>query len=355
MSEQKTIHRRRSKLDPYIELLGIKSDAEIAALAGVTPANVNAFRRRHGIPMATATEPATEPATKPATPSEVKEALPSLGEPLVMSEPEYRAAPGLNFSTLKHLATSPKAYKYNLDAPKTEPTAAQTLGTAIHMAVLEPEKFWNTYAIREKVDGRTKEGKEYNAKWEAENPGKVAIDQSTANTINAAVNAVADDLGARALADGFGVEVHYEVPIFWDDPLFGACKGRPDVIRWDGYKLTVLDLKTTSQRPDIHTAARLMGEWLVPLQLAFYARAALTKLGLPVDDFSIVDLKCTFVQTVGPFDAVTYTVSSPSKFTTLDMLEELGSLLSACQKTNVWLGLPTNVEIDVPAYYLRVK
>ena len=41
--------RRRSKLDPFISLLGKVSDAEIAHKAGVTPQNVRAFRRRHNI------------------------------------------------------------------------------------------------------------------------------------------------------------------------------------------------------------------------------------------------------------------------------------------------------------------
>jgi hypothetical protein len=41
--------RRRSKLDPFLSLLGKISDAEIATKAGVTPQNVRAFRRRHNI------------------------------------------------------------------------------------------------------------------------------------------------------------------------------------------------------------------------------------------------------------------------------------------------------------------
>lgn len=41
--------RRRSRLDPYLDLLGKLPDAEIAEKAGVTPENVRAFRGRHGI------------------------------------------------------------------------------------------------------------------------------------------------------------------------------------------------------------------------------------------------------------------------------------------------------------------
>ena len=42
--------RRRSKLDPFLEKIGIVPDRQLAELAGVTPENVRAFRKRRGIP-----------------------------------------------------------------------------------------------------------------------------------------------------------------------------------------------------------------------------------------------------------------------------------------------------------------
>ncbi|MEC7946548.1 MAG: hypothetical protein VX265_03210 [Myxococcota bacterium] len=41
--------RRKSKLDPYQDLLGKVPDAEVAAMANVTSENVRAYRRRHSI------------------------------------------------------------------------------------------------------------------------------------------------------------------------------------------------------------------------------------------------------------------------------------------------------------------
>lgn len=43
-------HRRRSKLDPYHDQLGLAPDAVVAKAAGVTTQNVSAYRRRHKIP-----------------------------------------------------------------------------------------------------------------------------------------------------------------------------------------------------------------------------------------------------------------------------------------------------------------
>jgi hypothetical protein len=41
---------RTSKMDPFLDMIGITPDAEVAELAGVTPENVRAYRKRRGIP-----------------------------------------------------------------------------------------------------------------------------------------------------------------------------------------------------------------------------------------------------------------------------------------------------------------
>lgn len=41
--------KRASKLDPYLDQLGVVPDRELAELAGVTVANVRAYRKRHGV------------------------------------------------------------------------------------------------------------------------------------------------------------------------------------------------------------------------------------------------------------------------------------------------------------------
>ncbi|MFH1464153.1 MAG: hypothetical protein ABIO70_07190 [Pseudomonadota bacterium] len=42
--------RRKSKLDPYLDHIGVLPDREVAEMAGVTPENVRAFRARRNIP-----------------------------------------------------------------------------------------------------------------------------------------------------------------------------------------------------------------------------------------------------------------------------------------------------------------
>lgn len=60
--------RRKSKLDPFVDLLGKVPDAEVAELAGVTSENVRAFRRRHSIDAGwRSAGPAPVPAAEPAS------------------------------------------------------------------------------------------------------------------------------------------------------------------------------------------------------------------------------------------------------------------------------------------------
>ena len=71
---------------------------------------------------------------------------------------DYHAIKALSKSGLDQLAKSPAHYAHWLQNPNTEPTEAMRIGTAVHMAVLEPEKFRLKYALFS-GDRRTKDGK----------------------------------------------------------------------------------------------------------------------------------------------------------------------------------------------------
>lgn len=64
---------RKSALDKFIHLLGTRPDAEVAALANVTPENVRTYRTRRGIPstwrQADAAPPAPAPVVKAPKPA----------------------------------------------------------------------------------------------------------------------------------------------------------------------------------------------------------------------------------------------------------------------------------------------
>ena len=66
-----------------------------------------------------------------------------------LSNADYHAAPGLSHSGMKHLAVSPLRFWHEIINPDKEPEEEKThlaLGTALHCAVLEPDKFDSRYA-----------------------------------------------------------------------------------------------------------------------------------------------------------------------------------------------------------------
>lgn len=83
--DKKSAQRRASKLDQYMDLVGTLPDREVATMAGVTPENVRAFRRRHDIPARWRDE-GDEPEAPVAAPAPVVEA-PVVEAPVVKAAP----------------------------------------------------------------------------------------------------------------------------------------------------------------------------------------------------------------------------------------------------------------------------
>ena len=75
------------------------------------------------------------------------------------SPAEYTDAKGIRSSLLKQILITPAHYQFALQHPK-ETTAAMSLGTALHAALLEPAAFDAAFAVVPKVDRRTRDGKD---------------------------------------------------------------------------------------------------------------------------------------------------------------------------------------------------
>lgn len=80
-----------------------------------------------------------------------------------INQQEYDGWTGINASSLKKFMVSPMHYKNWLETKNQEkPSEAFRIGTAVHMAILEPHRFLTHYKISPDVDRRTKDGK---ANW----------------------------------------------------------------------------------------------------------------------------------------------------------------------------------------------
>lgn len=137
-----------------------------------------------------------------------------------MTEQEYNATEGIRRSALWKLKKSAAHFKYELDNPP-EPTPALVMGTAVHMAILQPEKFFENFTVRN-LDLRTKEGKaEKLALTEA---GLTILNPEQGDMIADVVKAVRGHFAANRLLNGAK-----ETAYFWTDDATGErCKCRVD-------------------------------------------------------------------------------------------------------------------------------
>lgn len=157
------------------------------------------------------------------------------------SRAQYDSLPYVNYSLIEELRNTPAHCLEKKLHPKPA-TDAMLLGTAVHCAVLEQEKFRSTYVVPIKVDRRTKEGK---AAWEeftSQNTGKNLVDAADHEMCLGMTESVYKKAIAREMLTGFGKN---EVACVWTDKVTGLrCKALVDrICRWAG-RTCVPDLKT---------------------------------------------------------------------------------------------------------------
>jgi len=155
-----------------------------------------------------------------------------------LSNEEYHADPAVSASHLHQVARSGQHYwaRYVTKVPELpKSTAAMTMGSLVHCAVLEPDQLMKRYGIA--PDRRTKAGKEAAAEMQAN--GIEPVSESDLQQAQRMASAVRrHPYAAELLSAGKA-----EASIWWDDPETGLrCKCRPDWIN-DGI---CVDLKTTT-------------------------------------------------------------------------------------------------------------
>lgn len=229
---------------------------------------------------------------------------------LMISDEEYRAAPGINYSTMKNFAISAKHYKYALDHP-TPPSAAQDFGSAVHCAILCPDLYEQLYfECDEKIDRRTKEGKAI-----VEAAGERQIVPSLIRT------QIVPEV--RSLVN-FEPMLR-EVSIFWDD-----CKAKLDA--YDPATGTIIDIKTTSESTK-DGFCRSFLRFQYYLQAAHYTKAV-EACGLTATRFMILT-----VENKAPYDVALYTVDFPYIDYGVQEREKLLAGIRECEFEGEWKGI----------------
>lgn len=248
----------------------------------------------------------------------------------------YRALPGINVSSLKELRRSPMHYRHALANPKT--SAAMALGTAAHVATLEPERYDSAFAVwdRRTESGRAapRSGKAWDA-FVAES-GSLQIltadEDAQARAIAAAVRR--DPAASRYLAAGWP-----EVSMSWAGPGGRTLKGRIDwMTEIDGVDV-VVGLKTTRDCRHYQFAAHAhrLG---YHLQWAYYFDGFAALRGRVPQMVEIV------VESEAPHAVVVYTISDDIISLGRDEYTALLSTLAECEASGQWPG-PASVEQEL--------
>ena len=151
-----------------------------------------------------------------------------------VTDKDYHEGEGLSKSDLALLLRSPAHYK---SKELRKETPALILGSAIHIAVFQPDEFEKRYSVKpEGMSFATKEGKA----WRDDHGDKIILsfeDNKTCEGIKKAVRS--NPISADLLSDG-----EAEVTGYWNDPISPEilCKLRMDWV--NKTKHVIVDLKS---------------------------------------------------------------------------------------------------------------
>jgi len=265
-----------------------------------------------------------------------------------ISAEEYHADKEiLGHSALVEILKSPKHYFHRISNPHV-PTASLEFGTALHAALLEPERFAETYIVSPKFDRRTKEGKADAAAWEEAHKGAVSVDEAELKKLQGMQKAVLEHSGAKKLLSKCYVEMSY----FWTDEDTGfQCRVRPDVLALDdqGDVIAAIDVKSTSNASKDKFQKSVM-DYGYDLNAAFYSDAIERAIGRRVPYYFLA------VESAEPYGVALYKAGQSMLDVGRDKYRSALQLLQWCRENDRWPSYQPFGEyedLEIPEWYAR--
>ena len=239
---------------------------------------------------------------------------------------EYHAADGISKSDLDLIHRSPAHYK----AARHEDTPALRFGTAFHCAVLENDRFNETYIVIE-GDRRTNVVKA--AIKEAKDAGKSVLDAEDFNALMGMSQAVFKNPICAALLRG-SLKEH---SVFAE--LDGVrVKCRPD--GWSTEKGVLFDLKSTEDASP-EGFARTVAKYRYHVQDAFYRHVVASATDCDADDLSFIFVA---VEKKPPFAVALYQLDELAALQGwVDAREDLRRY-KAAKESGKWGGYSPRIE-----------
>lgn len=259
----------------------------------------------------------------------------------------YLADSGISSSLLKNILISPADF---LQARKQDNAATRStvLGTAIHTWLLEPEKFYSTYACQTENWGPRNIG-DGAKRWKAfkkENEGKIFLGFEENKILNQLNQVSSQHKPYNELMFG-NSRPTIEQSMFYEDPVYGRLKCRPDIFTQDGW---IWDIKSTSKDVDDESLSRTIFNFTYHFQAAHYIYV-MTKLGHDIKGFGWI-----FVSTETPIPHLIMRTARKELLEAgkIDHRHAL-NLYKHCLEVHEWPGPDTSVkDIGLPKYAERI-
>ena len=269
--------------------------------------------------------------TQFTTAAEVDEAVRKAGRLAYVDvpAPAYHATQAVSQSTLKKVAASPAKLKWEREHPRYDTPAAFKIGTAVHLALLEPDKFDTSYTSMPKVDRRTKEGKAKAEEHERAANGRIVLTEDEMDIVQR--------IYARSRADKeLGVYFEggsHELSFFAQDEQTGlVLRCRPDQLVTVNGLQVVVDLKTTDCATESVFEKDILNYGYLT-QAAFYMDTLEAATGRRPDAFVIVAVEksrdCDYTTWMFDDDTLAFATEEYRRWL---------SVYADCVKTGVWPG-----------------
>jgi len=239
-----------------------------------------------------------------------------------MTFDDYLKIPGINWSVLKHILTSPAHYRAAANAEKRAPSAAMRVGSLADALVFGTDAAQYVYSVYD--DYRTKAAQEWRREQEA--AGRVVVSQAEWDTASRIAQAVALDPHAHRILDG----ALYQVSLAWTDAKTGiACKGLADVAA-PGRLYDLKTARTIAPRAFLRQAGQLgyLG------QLGFYAHGIEALTGDRPDEVGWI-----VVENAAPYDVGVITLPPEIVAVAMTYARQALDTLAECIAANRWPGI----------------
>lgn len=244
-------------------------------------------------------------------------------------------------SALTEMARSPLHYKAWVDsAQDADDTPSFAFGRAFHCALLEPDRFAQTFVVEPDFgDCRKKENKATRDAWRAENAGKATLSTDDEARIRGMVKAVhAHRLAGKMIRDG-----QPELTALWQDQETGLrCRCRADY--YVGKLGMMLDVKSTEDA-SAEAFRRSLFNYRYHWQAALY-QSGFRGVGEVVKHFVFVA-----VEKRSPFAVATYTLDLRALELGQAAIRKHVTKLAACMQADDWPGYSGGLQlIDTPSW-----